>query len=381
MNDNQADRPSISETAKRHISDLIERGKFEYRIFEVVDTLDANVFDIENIRRSIFEIIEINERERLRQSHEIHSTGQGILKLKHPCTAAVFQTWVKCLYAAEPDRKTMRAVFANFISLVRTLSMELDKRFLKLIPEFVKQHKGTAFQIVPIAFDNLCKLDSTEQGLQYLDFLEKYLSTVSEKGLKGLLSLGLALFRLADTRVLEEFEKKCSPKVLKDDEHAEQFIVKCGAAIHRIPKEIQNKYLALCMTATPQSFGSALFIASDLPKKLEQLEGNVKDHYIDSFTQIVSKVGICAVGFCSGRLHKLFSTCPLGEVQKLVKVVCEIASKYGSVAAFDFIEKEEPPSKRSWKIRRNPPVSMRMLVCLILLSVLFLLVFIIMEKL
>jgi len=171
MNNNQSDSSSISSTAKRHITDLIKRGKVEYKIFEVVDTLDANAFDIQNIRRSLFEIIEINERQQLRQNRQIHSTAQSIFGLKHPSTEVVFQTWVNCLYAAEPDRKTMRAVCAKFASLVPTLSAELDKRFLELIPEFVKQHKVVAFQIVPTVFDNLNKLDSTELCLKYLDFL------------------------------------------------------------------------------------------------------------------------------------------------------------------------------------------------------------------
>lgn len=381
MNHNQADSPSISETVKRHISDLIKRGKVEYRIFEAVDTLDPNAFDIQNIRRSLFEIIEINERQCLRQNHEIHSTAQSILKLKHPYTDAVFRTWVECLYVAEPDRKTMRLLCLNFASLVPTLSPEVGKKLLQLIPEFVKQHKRDAFAIVPIVSTNLNKLDSTEQSVKYLDFLKKYLSTVSEKGLKGLLSLSLVLFRLADTRVLEDFEEKCSPKVLKDTEHAEKFVITCGAVISKIPKEFRAKYLNICMIAAHQSFGSALFIASDLPRKLEQLKGTIRDQYINSFTQIISKVDICAVGFCSGRLHKLFSLRALGEAEELVELICEIASKYGPTAALGFIKKEQRLSKGLWSMVSDCPVSVRGLVCIILLSVLCVLAFIVIKKL
>jgi len=238
---------------------------------------------------------------------------------------------------------------------------------MQLIPQLVGQYRRDAFAIIPIVSTNLSKLESGEQSVKYLDFLGKYISTFSEKGVKALSSLGLVLFSLPDASLLGEFEEKYPPKVLKNAEHAEEFIVKCAAAIHKIRNEFQSKYLALCMTAASQSFGSALHIASVLPEKLQQLEPSARGQYIDSFTRIVSKVGICAVGFCSGRLHGLFTRDSLEEAQKLVAIVCEIASTYGSVAAFDFLEKKAPSKTHLLMRCWDRPMSMKILIFILAL--------------
>lgn len=388
MNDDQTECQAISAMAKDHIRDLIKQGKVEYEVFDIVNALDASASDIKTIRERIFEIIEMNEKEglrwpkwlRRRSGREIYTTTEKLLKLKHSDTAMLFRIWGRCLAAAQPDRKTMRVVRVDFASLVPTLSTKLDKRFMELTPELVERHKQAAFQIASVVSDNLSKLDSTEQALKYLDFLGKYLSTASEKGLKGFLSLSLVLFCLADTDVLEQFEKECPPNVLERTEHAEEFVIKCGAAIHEVPEEIRNKYIELCMIAARQSFGSAMFIASDLSKKLEQLDRIAKDQYIDSFTEIITKVGICSVGFCSSRLHKLFLSHSSGEVQRLVELICEIATKYGSCAAFDFIERKTRSSKRLRMKVRDCPILPAMLGFILLVFIILVWIFKIVQK-
>jgi hypothetical protein len=241
---------------------------------------------------------------------------------------------------------------------------------LQLIPELVKQYKRTAFKIVPIIFNCLSKLNSDDRALKYLDFIERYLPTISEKGFKGLLSIGLFFFSTTEAHNAKEFEKTCPPNSIERIEDAEKLIIKCGAVISNIPEEIRDKYFALCMMVASHSFGSAVFVAYDLPKKLRYLEVAVRDQYIDSFAQVVNKVGICAIGFCSGHLYRRFLRHSSSETRELVNIICEIASKYGPFAASEFIEGKKEP-KRFLRLYYHDVISPIVMLILAILALVF----------
>ena len=338
---------------KQFIARLIRQGKVEYSVFDLIDACALNAPQIQAVRHSLTEIIEINGREQLKQSKQIYGTSQSILNRKEASVEPVFRTWVDCLRAAQPDYKMMRALCAQFASLPSAPSRQLEPNFLELIPPLVKSYKERTFQIVPAVADSLKKLHSDELSVAYLAFLQKYIPAVSEKSFMGLHSLSSVLFRSGDARLLASFEERCSPRVLQYAEHAERFLVNCGAAIHKVPNEIQGRYIGLCLSAASESFGSAAFIASDLPKKLTHMSTPVKDRYVDAFTRIVNKVGICTVGFCSGRLPEVLSTYPPDDVQKWVDIICTIASDFGRVAAYEYIIQTETPAERrssAWRI-------------------------------
>ena len=380
MNDKQTDKLSISEIAKRHISGLIEQGNEEYRIFELVDTLDPNIFDIPNIRKDIFEVIDINETQCLKRNREIYSTAQGIFKLGHSHVTEAFHTFVKCLQAAESDRKTLRTVCSNFTSLICTRTPVIDKRFLTFVPELIKQHKKNAFRIVPTVLDNLSKINSDEQAIKYLDFIQNYLPALSEKGFKGLLLTSLFLFGSDGVHAADEFAKYCTIKALQHNEDAEKLIIRLGDAINNVPEELRSKYFTLCMMAASRSFGSAMFIVSDIPEKLECMENTARSQYLDSFARIFEHAGISTVGYCSGRLYKLFQKHPQNEVVELVNIICEIASKYGPTAAFAFIEAKKSSSVSSERSSRDVYVSIKLMVFIILVLALCVLLFKILHQ-
>lgn len=368
MNNKQNDLLPDSMEAKTHIENLIKSGKIEYGVFNLLDLDESNTLDKSDIRKSLIEIIEINHTTQLNQGYAIYNTAQEILQMRHPHAARLFQTWIQCLTMAKSDYKTMQHVCSKFASIVPALSSPWGEKFMELAPEFVKYHKQDTFSLIPFISNRFSTLNSPEQNLTCLNFIQKYMASATDKVLRGLLKISLILSGWQDAGIFEKFEQICPPKVLIADQEAAAFMIKLGNALDHIDKKNQRTYFDLCLTAARQSFGSASFIAVSLPKKLFRLSGTAKTPYVDSFYRIVNTVGIRSVGFCSDRLFSLFLRHSPAAIQKVIDLNCEIASHYGSTAAFHYLEGNKPLNKG---LRRDF-ISISLLMVILLIFVLFL---------
>jgi hypothetical protein len=350
MNNNQKADGIMLKTAKSHVDNLSKRKvKFGFQIFELLDAGKVVAEDSERIRKVMIRIVELNVLEQLSQGKQIYRTTENILKLKQCNTGLLFETWIKCLNAAKPDRKVMKLMCSDFVSLISSLSAEYAECLIVTIPELVEHYKEEAFAVVPSVADALSKLASHEQRLKYLDVLRKYFTVVSPNAVKGLSQISVFLFSPTNSDLFEEFKTNCSPKLLKHGSYVDRFIKSCGSAIDSVPEEFQRRYLHLCLIAASQSFGSASFVATNLPKRLKELDITLRGQYVDSCVRIIDNVGICSIGFCFGPLYKRFSSHSPDEIRKLVEQICEIATKYGSHAAWEFTERTTQTSKAFWR--------------------------------
>ena len=339
---------AISETASVHIKNLIDDGKTEYKAFDLLAGLDRTAPDYETIRKALVNIVEINIFQELKQADEIYKTAEDLLKQDDRDIPMMFEHWHKCLEAAAPNRSAMKELCSNFPTFVPALPKDIVKRYLELAREILEHHKRKSLNVVLNIAANLVEIDSPENGLDYLNFLFDYIPDSTTKIIGALANIAKILIENPDPTIKESFSKLFTPELLYDDSSADKFISDCGGMLEKATDKYRGAYFQMCFRAAVENFGSASYVAGNLPKKVDDLDERFREAYVDSFQRILDEVGIAAVGFCFRSLNQLVSGRSADDVQRFVDAVCEIASRFGTRAAMSFLEQKTPTSRSFW---------------------------------
>ena len=348
MSDDSDITQSPEDLSKAHIQELIEKGKAEYRVFGLIDALGLEEAETAAIREALVAVVEVNITEDLRQGDSIHGTARSLLDSTGVDIAAMFQAWRRCVEAAMHDRKAMKALCADFGSVMDALPNEDVDKSLEFVVGMIQHHKRDALQMIRSPVAGLMQSLPSDKRRKWLDFLMPYLPVALPKPLQGLVRISAVLFGRADEGLVETFAENCPAQALEDNREVEPFLVKCAATLDSLPPDSHLPYVRLSIRVASQSFGSASAVAVGLRKKIGAIEECAAGHYLDCFARIVESASIRAVGFCLGPLHKLFTPTPVAGVDGLVDAICQVGERYGASAAQAFMEKRTDASRRSW---------------------------------
>lgn len=343
-----ADKPHKADAARRHLDELIEGGRSAYRIFTVIDALDARQPDTARLRASAIRMVGDLLAAKVAAGGALRKAAAQLLEAAHPDRAALFESWQRCLAAARPDTKAMKDICIQFPAWTAELPESCERGYLEFLPKLFRGHKREGVDVVPDLQAFVRRCGKPEQAARCFEFLAAYLPRTPRGELKGLCALAAFCCKSASADRDRVFMDACPPRTVAKDFDAEDFLVSAGAAMIALHGELKARAFDLFIALANRAYGSAEFAAHDLPRKLDPLPEKVRAHYVDAFARIADTAGIGATGFCAGRLHKLYASAQTGDVDALVGRICEIAAHYGPNAAQEFIERKTPASREGW---------------------------------
>jgi len=339
--------PACAEVAKAHIQELIGKGRTEYRVFELIDALEADETGIRAIREAAIEIVEICATSDLKAGKSICETARSLLSsegLDHP---AMFDAWRRCLAASQHDRKAMKPLCSDFMEVVQAFSAEVLLDSLDFVVELIEHHKRDALAMIRSSLGERIRTLKAEARKQCFDFLMEYLPVTYPKPLEGLVHICALLFESGEQELVDTLGRVCTPESVEKDRAVEPFLEKCGTTLRALEPDLRLPYLRLSIRIAGQSLGSASSVATALPKRLTAIDAEAQLQYLCAFERIVQHSSIRAVAFCLRSLDKLFSPRPAASALTLVDLICAVGEAYGPTAASDFIEKKTQASKQA----------------------------------
>ena len=148
---------------------------------------------------------------------------------------------------------------------------------------------------------------------------------------------------------LEDLREIFPPARTQGDKDASRFLETIERLIDGCrtqSEDVWNAAMELSLTILRVNHSSAYATAAELPAILCSLPVDVWAEYLTDFRDLVSSIGIGAIGFCLGTLPDQYQRHGPERTGGFVKAVVEVATSYGATAGQWFLERKTQAAKR-----------------------------------
>lgn len=335
---------STSETSRKHVKDLIAKGKELYGVFAQIDPLSAGDPATGRIRAALAGIVDVLDVLDQHLVEDVRATTAALLAQDDHDAAVVFEGWLKVLRAARPYHHMIAALCADYPQWIEGLPAESLAACIKTMTGLCSCYGNDARGLVHMLCGHLKELAAPLQ-VQYIEMVETYGGHLEARPLGSLMDVLPLLYTCNDDDLVKQFKQAFTVDILAERSEA----VKCTRAIaalrQSLPPEALANAIPLVVAVSTKSHGSATQVAAGLPRQLEQLGEVHRLRYVAMFKRVVEHAGICTVGFCQRELPQLVVEAAPEKLEHWVDCIRQVALDYGARAAMAFVDQETAASR------------------------------------
>lgn len=323
---------------EEHVRGLIQKGKTEYKAFELLTGVDWPEEEAAEARKYLTCAVDLHIKEELNVGEGFFNTVKELLAMDFKSKQLLLKCWWECLDSAQPHRKLMKETASGFVSTLREIQ-PLHPDYMAFVPMLFQYLKKEGRDTLPRLSEIVGQALTEEKYWEYFEFLEPYMPYCPPRVFRGLMEIG-AILLPNGTEQRTQLESLCpADEEFEENTEMHKYLSSMGDTLAAVQQDNKKQILDLGLCIGSRSMSSSAHVMKDLKARVPEMEPGLRAVYLDAFLAIIEKVGVGAITFCSNKLPGLLDPAARENTKTQLDTLAAIADQYGSHAAFEYLEK------------------------------------------